>query len=365
MADVLPIPAKDGAIFHPIAAVSHYLRRHRKRTAAVVITAFGAAALIHLGSFAISAIAVGGNPTTDAIRAVFRQPSPISAKALALEAASRSPCVMALDRRGKLSVGSDLNRGIVVSLAACDLYNASGDGDSTELTGSSSLTARNIFLSGGYALSAGAIMTAGKSLRTYAAAISDPYAELAIPTYSECTKSNYQLAAERSETISPGVYCGGIAVETGARLKLNPGTYILDRGNFAVNTNGTVSGTGITIILTSSTHSNYGTVDLRAGSMVAIDAPSRGSIVGIPGIAIWVDQHAPTSNNIFDGKDAQGINGIIYLPSQQVQFSGGAPANPSCSQLIALRMTFTGNAYFRHDCTDDRTAYLAPLPPIN
>ena len=64
-------------------------------------------------------------------------------------------------------------------------------------------------------------------------------ADPAIPTSSECTKSDYQLDARRTDTIATGVYCDGITVETGARLKLDPGTCILDRGNFEVNVSGT------------------------------------------------------------------------------------------------------------------------------
>jgi len=54
----------------------------------------------------------------------------------------------------------------------------------------------------------------------------------------------------------PRVYCGGIEATGGATLNLDPGSYILDRGNFAVGSNSTVSGTDVTIILTSRTGSN-------------------------------------------------------------------------------------------------------------
>src|SRR5262249_49625984 len=147
----------------------------------------------------------------------------------------------------------------------CDLYNASREIGSTKLLNGAILNARNIFLSGGYELSAGSVMTASRYLATHTSSVADPYVRLELPVYRECTRTRYRLDAGKIEPISPGVYCGGIQVAAGATLNLDPGTYILDRGNFAVSGNSTVNGTGVTLILTSRTGSNYGVIDIRAG----------------------------------------------------------------------------------------------------
>ena len=270
---------------------------------------------------------------------------------MALEGASRNTCVMALGKNGKLSVGlGELSRDTIVSLATCDLYNASREAESTELLGGSNLSARNIFLSGGYALAAGAIMTASRYLTTHTSPVADPYSRLEVPPYPGCTRTRYRLDEQQTETISPGVYCGGIEVAGGATLNLEPGTYILDRGNFVVSGNSTVSGTNVTLILASRTRSDYGAIDIRAGSTIEVTAPALGAAAGIPGIAIWVDGHASATSDTFDGGRTQNINGAIYLPGRQVEYSGGSPSATRCSQLIAQAVTFTGNSYFRHDC---------------
>jgi hypothetical protein len=49
------------------------------------------------------------------------------------------------------------------------------------LLGSASLGARNIFLSGGYTLAAGAVMTASRYLATHTSPVADPYSRLEIP----------------------------------------------------------------------------------------------------------------------------------------------------------------------------------------
>jgi hypothetical protein len=56
-----------------------------------------------------------------------------------------------------------------------------------------------------------------------------------------------------------------------------------------------------------------------------------------PGIAIWVDGDQPAANDTFDGGSSQNIDGAIYLPRRQVNYSGDSSAVTRCSQLIAER----------------------------
>ena len=93
--------------------------------------------------------------------------------------------------------------------------------------------------------------------------------------------------------------------------------YILDRSNSVVSGSSTVSGTDLTPILTSRTRSDYGEIDIRAGSTIEVTAPALGAAEGIPGIAIWVDGHAPAASDTFEGGRTQNING--YLPGRQVK----------------------------------------------
>jgi hypothetical protein len=192
--------------------------------------------------------------------------------------------------------------------------------------------------------------------------VSDPYIGVTVPRYSGCTKIRFALDAGPTEMASPGIYCGGIAVAGGAVLELAPGTYILDEGNFEVGENATVKGRDVTIILTSRSRLNYGVVDFHRGAAIKLSAPESGSGVGAPGIALWVDAMAPAAANTLDGGGTQIIDGAVYLPSQEVRFSGGSPSGMRCSQLIALTVSFTGNAYFRHDCVD--AGISDPAPPL-
>jgi hypothetical protein len=353
-----------------MAAVASISRPHATasglgfKVAASALAAAAAMALLRLTGLAPGAGHAQNPPQQSRFSSTLpRQLQAARVTAVVLEGSTHNTCVMALGKNGKLSVGfGERSRDTIVSLASCDLYNASRETGSTELLDGASLTARNIFLSGGYALSGGAILTASSNLATHTSAAADPYARREVPVYTGCTRTHYRLDERNSETISPGIYCGGIEVAGGAKLSLDPGTYILDRGNFTVSGNGTVNGTGVTLVLTSRTGSDYGAIDIRAGSTIEITAPALGASAGIPGIAIWVDGEEPAAGDTFDGGSSQNINGAIYLPGRQVNYSGGSPAATRCSQLIARAVTFTGSSYFRHDC---RGAGLSePDPPL-
>jgi hypothetical protein len=343
-------------------------RRLRPGRAAAPFAMAGLAALvlIRLTGQATDAAAVKNLQRPSRLAGlVLRQPPGIIVKPVALEGSSRDACVMVLGNNAKLFVGSgDPNRDVVVSLPACDLYNASREPHSTKLVGGASLAARNIFLSGGYALAAGSLLTASHYLTTHTSPTANPYARLTIPAYSGCTRSGYKLGAGETEDISPGVFCGGIEVTGGATLNLDPGTYILDGGNLAVGVNATVKGAGVTIILTSRAGSSYGAIDIRAGSTIAIGAPGADTVAGVPGIALWVDERAPPESDILEGGAAQNINGAVYLPGRAVRYSGGSSSGTRCNQLVALSVTFTGNSYFRHDCAGAGLSDPAPPPLV-
>jgi Flp pilus assembly protein TadG len=297
-------------------------------------------------------------------RLVLPQAPTATGRAVAVPGGPGTMCVMALDTSGKLAVESvDLDGGATVTLTTCDLYNNSGNSDSTDVSGNSALTARNIYLSGSYQVGGSGAMTALQRLETYQTAMPDPYSYLEPPTYSGCDQNNYKLNASKTDTINPGVYCGGIDVEGGATLTLKAGTYILDRGSLTIKGNATVTGSGVTIFLGSSTGANFGSITINGGATVTLSAPAAGASLGIPGIAIWEDVDAPVGTAKFDGGSTQNINGAMYLPSQQADFAGGSSSGTSCSQLVALTVTFSGNAYFQHSCGNAGVSE-PPSPPI-
>jgi len=73
---------------------------------------------------------------------------------------------------------------------------------------------------------------------------------LPCPAILNCTRNNYKLDKQTTETVTPGVYAAGSRSRAVPRSTSSPGVYVLDQGNFAVSGPGTVIGAGVTIILT-------------------------------------------------------------------------------------------------------------------
>src|SRR5215469_5039427 len=134
MTTAVPVSPKNWSVFAPIV------------TAALAAIAFAGLAGV--------ATTKHGSPPSRFFRLSLRPPAASIVRAVAPSGASGDMCVMALGTSGKLSVGE----AVAVGLTNCDLYNNSHKAASTELIGEASLSARNIFLSGGYALSPGTLM---------------------------------------------------------------------------------------------------------------------------------------------------------------------------------------------------------------
>jgi hypothetical protein len=199
------------------------------------------------------------------------------------------------------------------------------------------------------------------TIKTGAPATADPYASLAVPSYSTCNQTNYTLSGG-SATISPGVYCGGITVSGGAQLTMNSGVYILNGDpthpghspdSFTVSGGSTVTGSGVSIVLTNNTgnSNDWGAVTISGGTTVTLTPPTSGTMQGV---AIYMDRNAPLLNNHdtanFSGGSSMSITGSLYFPTELVNYCGGSSTASACLQLIARTVNYSGGSSFGHAC---------------
>jgi hypothetical protein len=226
VADVVPISQP-----HAIAAGLRY------KAVAIARAASAVTALIRR-----PAQAPGADPAPDLwlpsrfTGTFLRQPPITRGAAVTLEDSSRNTCV---------GVGEP-SRDTLVSLAACDLYNASRKAGATELLGWCEPQRQNHL-----------------PLRRLRARAGRHHDRLKIPDDPHLARRR-SLPRSQSPPLSrmhenplpvgrttdrnhfAGRLLRGIGVAGGARLNLDPGPYILDRGNFAVSGKSTVNGTGVT-----------------------------------------------------------------------------------------------------------------------
>lgn len=278
------------------------------------------------------------------------KPSLITGRAVAQVGVVGDGCVVALHTDA--SVSALETGGANVDLHGCSLYGNSSDSGALTMKGGASLSAASVRLVGSYSVSGGARITATNGIWSGQSPIADPYAAVPIPSYSGCDYNSASLSSGHyGGGDAPTVFCNGLTLNRGVNVVLDPGVYVVDRGVLAINGGATLTGTGVTIVLTSSTGTNYPTVTINGGAVVSLSAPTTGPTQGL---AFFQDRRAPGSgSNTFNGGAQLNVTGAIYFPNQLVTFSGGASTSANgCTQLIAGSVYFTGGSTFGKNCAN-------------
>jgi hypothetical protein len=262
-------------------------------------------------------------------------------------------CVLSLDPHASGAVTGQGST--VVVLNGCSLYDNSDNTTALTVGGSAQVTALSVGVVGN--LTGRSNITTTQGILTGIGAIPDPYASASFPPFSGCTEQNY--TAKNTETISPGVYCGGIKLNAGANVTLGAGIYYLDGGELNVNGGATLTGTGVTLVFTSQNRSGFATATINGNATINLTPPKTG---GTAGIVIFGDRRMPIGTSFkFNGGATQYLGGAIYVPAGAVSFSGGASTSTNCTQLIGNTVTFTGNSGFALNCNNYGTKPFSPL----
>lgn len=267
----------------------------------------------------------------------------IHARAVALPGTNGTGCLLALDGS---SSGAVTSKGTSdVTLSQCSVYDNSDSATALVNGGSATINALSVNIVGDISGGSGISTTQGVNTGTSPAA--DPYASVTPPSFSGCDSNN--LTVKNTATLNPGVYCNGLQLNAGANVTLNPGIYFIDRGSLQVNGGATITGTGVTLVFTSSTGANYATSTINGGASVSITAPTTGPTAGI---AIFGDRNMPTGTVFkLDGGAGQGFGGAVYVPKGSLDYAGGSNVNTNCTQVIADTVTFTGNSQLAVNCS--------------
>ncbi len=272
----------------------------------------------------------------------------VTARAVAIVGSGTS-CVLQLDSTA--SPGVTMSNGAVANLTACGLAVDSTSQTALTMTGGAQLNATSVSVVGRASITNGAAINPSSALKTSQPNVSDPYASVVMPSLpSSClfTNKSYGHSNSGLQTISPGRYCNGIAFTNDANVKMNSGVYWVDRGTFAVGGAVRLNGTGVTIVLTSSTGSNYAKATISNGANVTLSAPTTGATAGM---VLFGDRRAPKTNTSDFGGGAQiNVNGALYFPTQKVLFQNGVNNPSGCTQLIAGTLQLIGGSKFQNNC---------------
>ena len=238
----------------------------------------------------------------------------VTARAVAVKGTSGDYCVLTTDTSS--ATGLSASNGVNVNLNQCGAaVNATGS-SALSVTGGATLNTLSASVGGQTTVSNGGTLHATNGVLQNQAAIADPYASVPVPALSGCNYTNRSLNYSASvQQLTPGTYCDGLSISNGAKVSMAPGIYYIKSGSFSLAGGSTLTGTGVTIVLTKNT-TNYATATVGNGSTITLSAPTTGPTAGI---VFFSDRAAPTSGTItFNGGSTQVLTGALYFPTQTV-----------------------------------------------
>lgn len=265
----------------------------------------------------------------------------VAARATAAVAPNNLACIYALDPAAQNAVQDQQGSNLTVN---CGIYV-----DSTSqqaLTCDGPIQSTNINVVGGYT---GTGCTPMPNVAVNA--VPDPLSYLPAPVFPVgCNHTNLQIAPGQTITLTPGTYCGGIFVGSGANVTLNPGIYYLEGGGLDTTQNASFTGTGVTFMESSSGSSGtpLGML-LESQSNVTLRAPATGTYAGI----LWYSRGNGRLLNDIQSQSTARLEGVLYTPGEdwliqgQSQTSQTDPNAASYAGLVAqtLRVNGSGAAF--------------------
>ena len=271
-------------------------------------------------------------------------------------------CVWALARSG---TDISLTGSGAIDAVNCDIYDDSSNASSAlTLTGSGSITAKQVGIVGGYTLTGSGSISPTPVTGLSPAA--DPLAGLAAPSIptgtcsSSCTPSN---TGSGNLVLNPGTYTSisntgsgtltlnaGNYIITGSLTNTGSGSLILGAGNYTIGGNfqstGSSSltlGSGLYIIggnlqLTGSgsmtgsgiTFYTEGSTTLTGSGNMNLSAPTSGPYSGV----LAFQARSDSQPMAITGSGGDHIKGILYAPAAPLTLTGSGSLNVSLDMIV-------------------------------
>lgn len=188
--------------------------------------------------------------------------------------------------------------------------------------------------------------------------VRDPFEDLAEPDTSGCDHTN-KTFKKGKHTAQPGIYCGGITLNSHARVNLSPGIYVIKDGPLTLRAHSALEGKVILFWLTG----EDAVLDIRSHSNIDISAHTEATYAGI---AIAQDPRSEDEEvSSIEGGGIVRVVGSIYLPTHLLKVGGRGVVGDDSSYmpLIASKFKFHGNSQININLNSTASGMPADLVP--
>lgn len=264
-------------------------------------------------------------------------------------------CVLALSptSAGAVTVSGSTS----VNLDGCDVASNSNASDSFLLSGTASaMTADCIYTVGRSSVATGLTLSKCEQVKEEAPVVRDPYVSIEEPERTGTCMNKGVGTPNSTTTLTPaethpsGIkvmrFCNGLDVK--GNVQFGPGLYIIEGGDFTVNSGNIDSsaiasliGSGVTFYFT-----NRGRLRLGANAKLNLSAPTSGPYSGL---LFFGSRSESGVTHQINGGVGSTTDGAVYTPASHMSFSGNSKTT-GCLQVVARLVTFTGNSALKSNC---------------
>lgn len=263
-------------------------------------------------------------------------------------------CILSLDQ---VAAGSTTTSGAVdLSMPDCGIAVNSVDDEAMQLNGNVTIDVEDVAIVGNYDLNGGSAQFTYDNLETGVPETPNPYEGTEEPSASACNYNNRNISGAGTHTLSPGVYCGGLKISGNNTIVFEPGVYIIKGGDLDISGGGSLTGVHVAFYLTNA-GSNFAQLEITGSKTITFSAPEPGNTLA--GFVFYQDPDAPDSNsgNNLTGTANIQIDGVMYFPSQELNFGGNTTVESDiCTKIVAKQVILHGTPYLGNSCDDNDAA---------
>jgi hypothetical protein len=260
------------------------------------------------------------------IRALGLQDSDLEASAVASIVGQTNVCVLALEDSEPGAIW--MVKKSRMTGENCAIFSNSASSIGLAVRDGAVLKATTVCSAGGIEMG-GTISPAGV---TDCPTFEDPLASRPEPVVGACQFNNTQIE-DATVTLTPGVYCGGLAIKGTSKVTLEPGTYIIQDGLFRLTDTASLQGDGAGFFLGKAALLFFG-----PETSIDLYGAKEGPLAGL--LLFGSRSQSKLLTHTILSKNAQNLVGTIYLPRNSFIVDGDADVGGSSAYtaIVARRV---------------------------
>ena len=276
------------------------------------------------------------------------QPVTIAARAVATAQGGGTGCVLALSDTAQGAI--TISGSSFTSLTLCDMI-SNAAGVSFEMVGEGSSVSANCIQTVGTAVTTAGLSVVCERLRENSNAVADPFALVEEPAAVGTCRAGSVGQNNQTTTVTPveshpsGMssmrFCNGLDVR--GTTHFAPGLYIVEGGEFRINSNANITGDGVIFYLADGVAMNF-----NGTARVSFTPPLTGPYTGM---VVFGSRLSTGVSHLVNGNVGSILDGVVYAAESHITWSGNAQTSfAGCTQIVSNTVTFTGNGAVSIHC---------------